>query len=42
MNEVIKVRRNEEGKILIKLFGTVYEIQIIDDEPKEKQPKAKK
>ena len=43
MNEVIKVRRNEEGKILIKLFGTVYEIQIIEDvEEEEEKPKQRK
>lgn len=40
--QVIKVKKNEEGKILIKLYGTVYEIQVIEDEPKEKQSKGKK
>ena len=42
MAEVIKVKKNEDGKILIKLFGTVYEIQIIEDAEREEKPKPKK
>lgn len=36
--EVIKVKPTKEGKIIIKLFGTVYEIIIEKD---EKEIKAK-
>ena len=41
---IIKVKPNEEGKLIIKLYGTTYEIVVEEptkEEPKEEKPNKK-
>lgn len=34
---IINVKPDKDGKLFIKLFGTTYEIKIIEDKPKKEK-----
>lgn len=36
---IIEVKPDKNGKLFITLFGTTYEIRVIEDKPKEKKTK---